>query len=88
MKAFQDLQVLLGSQALQAVAYFPRENQAQWASLGYQAAREIGAFKGLLGLRATQALQDLKVREVLLVPEVLLDPKVRLGSLGLGAARD
>lgn len=70
MKDLQDLQVLLGNQAFQS-ATFSKEIQAQLAFLGYQVIRGLRASPGLLDLRITQALQDQKVREVLLVPGVL-----------------
>lgn len=67
MMDLQGPQVLLGSRAFQAAAFFPKETQALMASQGYQAVKEIGVSQGLQGLRATRDLQDRKVREVLMV---------------------
>ncbi|KAF3858330.1 hypothetical protein F7725_011531 [Dissostichus mawsoni] len=79
---------LLGSRAFQAAAFTPKETQVQPASLGYQVARAMVAPQGLLGHTATQGLQGQKVREDLLVSKVLQAPRVRPGSLDLGAGRE
>lgn len=67
MKDFQVPQVHLGNQAVQEAIFTPKETQAQSASLGFQVVREVRASKDLLELGATQATQDQKVKEVLLV---------------------
>lgn len=77
MKDLQGPQVLLGSRDSQAAAFSPKETQVQMDFLDYRVVREMGAPRGLLGLRATLVFEGQKVTEVLRVPVVLPDPKVR-----------
>ncbi|PWA25190.1 hypothetical protein CCH79_00005266 [Gambusia affinis] len=88
MKGSQDPQVLLVHLGHQVASFHTKETQDQMVIVDHQVIGEIKASQDLQGLLATEAVQDQRVRKVLMGQGAFWDAKVNRASLDLKDVRE